>query len=71
MILVLIFDRTENNATNPDKTFITLLLKRKLSKAKATESLVCLWQNTFFSNVQEKKVTPLQNVFSGYSGFNK
>ena len=55
MILVLIFDRIENNATNPDKTFITLLLKRKLSKAKATESLVCLWQNTFSSNVQEKK----------------
>ena len=64
MILVLIFDRTENNATNPDKTFITLLLKRKLSKAKATESLVCLWQNTFFSNVQEKKVnTTSKRIF--------
>ena len=55
MILVLIFDRTENNATNPDKTFITLLLKRKLSKAKATESSVCLWQNTFFFECSRKK----------------
>ena len=64
MILVLIFDRTENNATNPDKTFITLLLKRKLSKAKATESLVCLWQNIFFSKKKKKKGnTTSQRIF--------
>ena len=54
MILVLIFDRTDNNATNPNKTFITLLLKSKLVKQKP-ERVWFARCRTLFSRTFEKK----------------
>ena len=62
MILVLIFDRTDNNATNPNKTFITLLLKSKLVKQKPERVWFARCRTLFFRTFEKKKITPVQDV---------
>ena len=57
MILVLIFDRTDNNATNPNKTFITLLLKSKLVKQKPERVWFARCRTLFCARLRKKNNT--------------